>query len=286
MSYKKAIGSALLSLALAASTLPGAGAALTIHKGGEGTNPNFTVESPATGGGQYLLLVVRKGTDLNNLNVDSILYIDQQQATANTVKFSNVVDSTKGFLLKNNQDADVYVIGQNGTEGTDQILFSSAPTDGSFLKSDESVTPAPEQVKQELPITFEGEKTAPTITIEKTEGTNKTVTLTKTATPQVFEVEGAQTGDSIPLTIKKKGHLIFKTQMTVQSDLTVTFPEVQMIAGDVDGDGYNIGSLDLSQLLKDYAKTNSEMADLNENNTVDAQDLSLVLKNYGKSVTK
>lgn len=76
------------------------------------TADSFTVTYQGTAKNQYVLLVVKAGTDLNSLTADSILYIDQAAADENGVAaFANLTDSTKGFLLKSSQSADVYVGG-------------------------------------------------------------------------------------------------------------------------------------------------------------------------------
>lgn len=69
------------------------------------TADSFTVTYQGTAKNQYVLLVVKAGTDLNSLTADSILYIDQAAADENGVAaFANLTDSTKGFLLKSSPE--------------------------------------------------------------------------------------------------------------------------------------------------------------------------------------
>ena len=109
---KRRLGALTLGLCLAAALCTPALAAaapaapVVEHK----TADSFTVTYQGTAKNQYVLLVVKAGTDLNSLTADSILYIDQAAADENGVAaFANLTDSTKGFLLKSSQSADVYL---------------------------------------------------------------------------------------------------------------------------------------------------------------------------------
>ena len=148
---KRRLGALTLGLCLAAALCTPALAAaapaapVVEHK----TADSFTVTYQGTAKNQYVLLVVKAGTDLNSLTADSILYIDQAAADENGVAaFANLTDSTKGFLLKSSQSADVYVggaelaapaaskfeaekVGQDGTYTGGGIYFAGVPVMGS-----------------------------------------------------------------------------------------------------------------------------------------------------------
>ena len=274
---KRRLGALTLGLCLAAALCTPALAAaapaapVVEHK----TADSFTVTYQGTAKNQYVLLVVKAGTDLNSLTADSILYIDQAAADENGVAaFANLTDSTKGFLLKSSQSADVYV---GGAE-------LAAPAASKFEA---------EKVGQDCTYTgggiyFAGVPVMGSVSLQgRSSHAGATVTLTKdgavvgTATT---ESSGAYTFGSIPagnytLKITMPGYLSYtKTTLTVEGETSILAET--LLGGDINGDT-QVTIKDLSSLLANYGQVTSDADDINGDTQVTIKDLSVLLANYG-----
>lgn len=265
MKKKVLLLGAALSMLLAVSA--GAAAAPVVTPDGNIYTVEFNAGS-TNAKEQFVLLITTpsEGDTLTNVDVDSILYIDQQEADeSGNVKFEN-------FQLKTNTNADIYIGG--GDLGAPQktanaIEVTAADVTGTVTLAGRTGTP-------------NGHSGA-------------TVTLTdkdkKTSVEQSTDSTGAYTFTAVApadytLTVTMPGYLSYtKTTLKVPGGLV---PTVKLISGDIDGNGYVTG-IDLQGVLAAFGKPldslSNKLVDLNGDGFVSGLDLSNVLAGYGQEPT-
>lgn len=215
---------------------------------------------------QYVLLVVKGTVDSEgaahySVTEDTIVYIDQQPATAAGVSFEN-------WIPMSTPDCVVLLGGEFGDGRSPKVL-------GTLIGKGTTI---------EVPkanVSYVG-TTAPTMTISN--GSNQFN----------FTVgsDGSYTASGVPdgqytFTIAKKSHLTFTTTITIENGVIVGgVPTVELLAGDVDGDD-GITLSDLTEILRNYGKSGDEITadiqsvDFDENGGITLTELSIVLSNYG-----
>ena len=282
---KRRLGALTLGLCLAAALCTPALAAaapaapVVEHK----TADSFTVTYQGTAKNQYVLLVVKAGTDLNSLTADSILYIDQAAADENGVAaFANLTDSTKGFLLKSSQSADVYVggaelaapaaskfeeekVGQDGTYTGGGIYFAGVPVSGTVAFQESSVAAA--------------------VTLYDAQG--EQVASVSTDASGAYRFECVPLGNGYKLVVTKPGYCSYTiSNISIQEESVLQPVDIQSGAGDVNGNG-EINVYDLTELLGEFNRSGEQIqnskADINGNGTVNVYDLTYLLSNFNHS---
>lgn len=209
---------------------------------------------------QYVLLVVKGTVDSDgvahySVEEDTIVYIDQQQATAAGVSFEN-------WIPMSTPDCVVLLGGEFGDGRSPKVL-------GTLKGQGVTVSGS---------VALQGRTNYAGATVTLTGGTT-TVTATTDST-------GAYTLNSVPmgtytLQITMPGYLSYtKNGLTVENATTVETKT--LLAGDVIIDG-QVTIRDLSAVLAEYGDVTQSSADLNGDGQVTVKDLSSLLGNYGQT---
>ncbi len=219
-------------------------------------NGAYTVtytDSSIQKGEYYAILVVQGRPDADGsapaISEDTILYIDQQTATADgSVSFGS-------FIPKSNKNATIYIGGSNFDDGA--VLFGYLERTGLITVSG-TVTASMSPVS----ITF-------------TDNADSTNTVSYTSTDGTYEVSLAPATYKVEVTAPK--HLSYtKTALIVSQDISNN--NVVLSGGDIDGSG-KVEFADLRAILNNYNLVN-EQVDLTGDGRVSFEDLRMVLNNY------
>ena len=206
-----------------------------------------------TSGSYYALLVVEgvyEEGQTPTISEDTVLYIDQGTANADgDVSFD-------GWIPKNEEPATVYLGG-----------VADGPVLLGYLGSNTFVVAG--TVTTDSGTTYEA-------TVKLTDAEGAEFSATSVSGAYTVEVpEGTYT-----MTINVNNHLGYtKSSLEVSAD--VQYKEVELLGGDIDGNG-TITGVDLGDLLTNYGK-NDENYDISGDATVSGVDLGTLLTNYGKS---
>ena len=195
--------------------------------------------------------------DKYSVSEDSIVYIDQQQATETGVSFNN-------WIPMRTPDCVVLLGGEFGDGRSPKVL-------GTLKGQGVTVSGS---------VALQGRTNYAGATVTLTGGTT-TVTATTDST-------GAYTLNSVPmgtytLQITMPGYLSYtKNELTVENATAVETKA--LLAGDVNGDT-QVTIDDLTAVIRVYGDSDDSACDINGDTQVTINDLSLLLANYGDSAS-
>lgn len=210
---------------------------------------------------QYVLLVVKQDDEGGySISENTIMYIDQQEATAEGVSFTFIPRSTPDCVV---------LLGGEFSNG------ESPKTLGTLIGKGVEVSGS---VDIGVNVTSNI-----TLTLYNPDGT--------TAGSSSMNGDGNYSIPSIPegtyyIKASKPGFIGGLVEVTVTGDGNVSAVTVPLYGGDLNTNG-SINSVDLMALLDDFGAAKAEdmknlYSDINENGMVNATDLMELLNNFGK----
>lgn len=267
----------LLSAALTCTALAATDGYTTDMNGGKVDYQDGKYSASYTGtieGNQYVLLVVKGTPESYSVSADTIVYIDQKQATGTSVSFEN-------WIPMSTPDCVVLLGGVFG-EGVDSpVVLGTLESQGVTVSGSVNVSNAAKATTIEL--YKQGTTTNPVYTV--------TIPAASSggSANREFSLDGVVEG-TYDLKITQEGHTSYWiTEVPVGSD-PLTLPNtVTLPCGDVNADGaINIDDLGViissSNYNKDSATAANKLTDLNGDGNINIDDLGVVLssKNYNK----
>ncbi len=229
-----------------------------------------TAEGVANEGKQYVLLIVRapKGatlgqeTALGELDVNSILYIDQAGAdAAGKVTFT-------GLQLKSQTSANVYIAGET----------LEAPVHMGYIEV--------AGVSAGGTIKFHGNTSTATVKLLNPADQTEAASV-ETGTDGAYEFETVPAGEYL-MKVVKAGYADAQKAVEVTGDSLGEF-SIEKYAGDIVKNG-SINFFDLQKLLPDYDREGNDIVDqatdLNGNGSTNFFDLQILLANYDTTPTE
>lgn len=229
-------------------------------------------------GKQYALLVV-KGTVENGVakytvNEDTIVYIDQQEATGAGVSFEN-------WIPMSTPDCVVLLGGVFGEGVESPVVLGTLESQGVTVSGSVTTYNPGKPTTLELYVAGTKDNPVATATINATSGSGQVT--------QNFVLNGVPTGETYDLKITKDNHTPYwVTRIQVEEDITLSVVPA-LACGDIDGNG-NINISDLGVITssenynKSTASATNSAADLNNDGNINISDLGIVTsaKNYNK----
>lgn len=205
----------------------------------------------AQNGNQYVLLVVKGTPDDYSVSEDTIVYIDQQEATSAGVSFEN-------WIPMSTPDC-VVLLGGTFADGSSPKVLGTLKGQGVTVSGS---------------VTLQG----------RTNYAGATVTLTgETTATATTDNTGAYTLDSVPvgtytLQITMPGYLSYtKTNIAVNEPIQIE--RKNLLGGDVNESG-QVTIDDLTPLIQNYLANVSTPEDINGSGQVTVDDLSILIGNY------
>ena len=233
----------------------------------EETEQKYTAAyAGTTVGNQYALLVVKQDDGGGySIREDTIMYIDQQEATVDGVSFT--------FIPRSTPDCVVLLGGDFGEDGP-----SSPVTLGTLEGKGVTVSGSVTSYNPGNPVMLKlykagTEEVVAETTIAAQTGNGKVT--------QDFTLNSVPVGDSYDLEINKAGHTTYRlTGIPVEEDMALS--ALKLLSGDVNGDD-KINVSDQNAILGNgtYNLSVSEaavkLADVNGDDKVNVSDINVVL---------
>ena len=240
----------------------------------DAASKNYTASyTGARAGNQYALLVVKQDDEGGySINENTIMYIDQQEATADGVSFT--------FIPRSTPDCVVLLGGDFGEDGP-----SSPVTLGTLEGKGVTVSGSVTSYNPGNPVMLKlykagTEEVVAETTIAAQTGNGKVT--------QDFTLNSVPVGESYDLEISKTGHTAYRlTGIPVEEEMPLG--TLQLVSGDVDGNGLvtlqdqnTILRSDTYNLQLDQVAMKS--ADVDGSGSVNISDMNVVLSsnNYNK----
>ncbi len=235
---------------------------------------NYTASYTNTiAGNQYALLVVKGTEEHHPINEDTIMYIDQQAATASGVSFT--------FIPKSTPDCVVLLGGVFADGATSPVTL------GTLIGQGVTVSGSVTSYNPGNPTTVElyaAGTTANPVAVAAIPAAAGNGQVT-----QDFALEGVPTGATYDLKISKAGHTTYWLTGIPVTEGDLKLDVLKLVSGDVDGNG-SVNGLDQNEILRGdtYNLTTDEAvvkaADIDGNNLVNGMDINTVLssENYNR----
>lgn len=203
-------------------------------------------------GKQYVLLVV-KGTDGNySVSEDTIMYIDQQEASNGSVSFDFIPKSTPGCVV---------LLGGEFTNGTSPKTLGTLTSQGVTVSGK---------------VLYQGTYSTATVQLkDKTSG--DVLYETQTDTSGNYSFNSVAVGE-YNLYVTKKSYLTYTRAVSIEDTVTMSDVDITKLAGDVNTSG-KVNTADLSKLISNF-NGNEEFSDINQNGKVNSTDLSALLSSF------
>ncbi len=231
---------------------------------GKTYNVEYATNDAANSGKQYVLLIVKaqKGatlgqeTALGELDVDSILYIDQAGADdQGKVTFT-------GLQLKSHTSANVYISGEtlNAPTHVGYIEVAGVTVDGS--------------------VKFHGSYSPATVRLLDPASGAEVIDPVQTDNNGAYTLETVPAG-TYSVEVTKPGYCkVTKQNVSIEDDTPLAAINITGYAGELNGNGI-IDVTDLGMLLDDFNKSGNAIAnagsDITGNGMVDVTDLGCLL---------
>lgn len=226
-------------------------------------NVEYATNDTANSGKQYVLLIIKAPKDatlgdetaLGELDVDSILYIDQAGADENGKVTFN------GLQLKSQTSANVYISGEtlNAPVHVGYIVVAGVTVGGS--------------------VKFHGNYSPATVRLLDAESSDEVASVS-TDNDGVFTLETVPTGE-YSLEVTKPGYCkVTKHNVSIEDDTPLSVIDITGYAGDINGSN-KVNGADLSILLNNFNKSTENLsnaaADINGSGKVDGTDLGYLI---------
>lgn len=256
----------LLSAALTCTALAATDGYTTDLNGGTVTYEGGSYSASYTGtqkDKQYVLLVVEGTPDEYSVSEDSIVYIDQQQATETGVSFNH-------WIPMSTPDCVVLLGGEFG-DGRSPKVLGTLKGQGSTVSGKVSLGAA----------RLTGKHGGVAISLTENSGSGSYSAVSQP--DGSFTLNGVMDG-TYTLQVSIDGFLKY-TDRSFEVAGPTTMDTVTLKGGDINSSG-TIDGPDLTALLRDFGKRASETdtsqySDINGSGTVDGPDLSTLLSNFG-----
>ena len=221
--------------------------------------------SGVTIGQQYVLLVVKGATDDYIVSEDTIMYIDQVEA-------SNVTVSFDSWIPRNTPECVVLLGGEFGDDTSPKVL-------GTLIAQGVTVNGT---------VRFQDSRTGATVTLWDKNG--QQISSVTTGIDGAYSFT-APVGNGYRIEVTKQYYCKYTaTDVSIEEGGTLREIDIRNLAGDVNENG-EVNGYDLNTLLQDFNKDaednlQSPGSDLNQNGSVNGYDLNILLSGFNSGPTE